>query len=128
MDHLFTLHNSEGRKFFLPLDSVLKDDAGQQKFYDSQVPQHQTQQPSHQDVLQYQNQPVFQQPHLHSDPGSNQINLCNLEKGSLILYGDPPLSGTVMWMGYLPEMNNLFAGIEMVSENINKKFKNLERE
>ena len=60
------------------------------------------------------------QPDPHSqqqqNPSSNQINPYNLEEGSIIQYGDPPRSGIIKWIGYLPEgANVLLAGIEMVN-------------
>ena len=62
--------------------------------------------------------PVDQpEPHSQRDqqyPASNQ-NPYNLEEGSMILYGDPPHPGIIKWLGYLPEVNVLSAGVEMVS-------------
>ena len=53
--------------------------------------------------------------HHQQHPASNQTNPYNLEEGSMILYGDPPRPGIIKWLGYLPEVNVLSAGIEMVS-------------
>ena len=47
-------------------------------------------------------------------PASNQTNPYNLEVGSLIQYGNPPLSGTIKWLGCIPEIQGLSAGVEMV--------------
>lgn len=58
-------------------------------------------------------QPVFysQQQQLHI-LGSNP---CNLEVGSKIIHGNSPAhSGTIKWIGYLPETSVLSAGLEMV--------------
>ena len=60
--------------------------------------------------------------HDHSDAHSqqcsigNELNPHNLTEGSIILYGDPPHSGVIKWIGYLPGGgHDLMAGIEMVS-------------
>ena len=62
-------------------------------------------------------QPIsYGQQQQHQNHGSNLVNLYNLKEGSMILYGDTPAhSGTIKWIGYLPEENILSAGIEMVS-------------
>ena len=58
------------------------------------------------------------------DPHSQQYqqapdsNPYNLEAGSMILHGDPPSSGVVKWIGHLPEVIGLLAGIEMVSSYV----------
>jgi len=55
------------------------------------------------------------------NPGSDQINPYNLEKGSMILYGDPPRSGMIKWIGYPLEVHVLTAGVEMVSTHFRQK-------
>ena len=63
-------------------------------------------------------QPVsyYSQQQQHPNLNSSQINPYNLEVGSMILHGNSPArSGTIKWIGYLPESNTLSAGIEMVS-------------
>jgi len=40
----------------------------------------------------------------------------NFEVGSKILYGNPPCSGVIKWMGHPHGMNYFYAGIEMVCE------------
>jgi len=45
-------------------------------------------------------------------------NPYNLEKGSMIIYGDPPCPGMIKWIGYLLETNVLTAGVEMVSTHL----------
>ena len=57
-------------------------------------------------------------PYTQPTPGSNQINPHNLQIGSLIQYGDPPCYGMIKWIGYPPGVNDLIAGIEMVSRYI----------
>jgi len=52
------------------------------------------------------------------NPRSDQINPHSLEKGSMILYGDPPRPGMIKWIGYLPESNVLTAGVELVSTHL----------
>ena len=52
---------------------------------------------------------------LDSVPWSpNQINPHNLVVGSTVVYGTPPLSGVIKWMGYPIGVNSYSAGIEMV--------------
>ena len=59
-------------------------------------------------------------PFYHHDPYNQQhqnpdnINPYKIEEGSMILFGDPPCSGMVKWVGYLPDANVLLAGVEMV--------------
>ena len=73
--------------------------------------------------VSHQYEPVpgpVDQPNPHSQhhqqhPASNQPNPYNLEEGSMILYGDPPCPGIIKWLGYLPEVSPLTAGVEMVS-------------
>ena len=56
-----------------------------------------------------------QQLQQHHNLGSNVINPYNLKVGSMILHGNSPAhSGTIKWIGYLPETNVFSAGIEMV--------------
>ena len=50
----------------------------------------------------------------HQQYPASQSNPFNLEEGSMILYGDPPLSGIIKWLGYLPEVEVYSAGIELV--------------
>ena len=77
----------------------------------------------HHRQVSHQYEPVpgpADQPDPHSQhhqqyPASNQTNPYNLEVGSMILYGDPPRPGIIKWLGYLPEVHGLSAGIEMVS-------------
>lgn len=45
----------------------------------------------------------------------NDLNPHNLTEGSVILHDDPPHSGVIKWIGYLPGGYDLMAGIEMVS-------------
>ena len=54
-------------------------------------------------------------------PANNQTNPCNLEVGSMVLYGNPPwpCPGVIKWLGYLPKGNALMAGVEMVSWYLN---------
>ena len=51
----------------------------------------------------------------HGTTDDNQNNPHNLEVGSMILYGDPPYSGMIKWIGHLPSIYYLMAGVEMVS-------------
>ena len=44
----------------------------------------------------------------------SQINPHNLVVGSTVVYGTPPLSGVIKWMGYPIGVNSYSAGIEMV--------------
>ena len=58
----------------------------------------------------------YSQQQQQQNPSRNQINPYNLEEGSMMLYGDPPQSGVIKWIGYLPEAANvLTAGVEMVN-------------
>lgn len=41
-------------------------------------------------------------------------NPYNLEKGSLIQFGTPPCYGVIKWIGPLPEIDQLMAGVEVV--------------
>ena len=70
-----------------------------------------------QESLHYSSPPY--QPHkslqYHSTTDDNQNNPYNLEVGSMILYGDPPYSGIIKWIGRLPSIYYLMAGVEMVS-------------
>lgn len=52
----------------------------------------------------------YRQPHQQISHG----NPYNLEVGSMILYGDPPHSGVIKWIGYPPASNGLLVGVEMV--------------
>ena len=138
LNHLFTLHNSKGVQVFLPIDSVLKIDDN------SPTANNRPTDSDHQEKdismvgdgpkgLRYQShhegrhkQPsllpssnvdptgygcIVDQHHQHH-PTSNPYNL---KVGSLILYGNPPHSGVIKWIGHLPEMNASVAGVEMVS-------------
>ena len=71
----------------------------------------------HQQVHQYEPVPgSVNQPDPYSQQCRQNSNPFKLEKGSMILYGDPPCAGIVKWIGYLPEAANvLIAGIELVS-------------
>ena len=70
----------------------------------------------HRQVHQYEPVPgPVNQPDPYGQQCQQNPNPFNLEKGSMILYGDPPRAGIVKWIGYLPEANVLLAGIELVS-------------
>ena len=70
----------------------------------------------HRQVHQYEQVPgPVDQPDPYSQQRPPNPNPHNLEKGSMILHGEPPQPGIVKWIGYLPEANVLLAGIEMVS-------------
>ena len=47
-------------------------------------------------------------------PSQIDSNPHNLVVGSAVLYGTPPLSGVIKWMGYPIGVNSYSAGIEMV--------------
>ena len=63
--------------------------------------------------------PPPHQPHnnlqYHGTPDDTQNNPHNLVVGSMILYGDPPCTGMIKWIGHLPGACFLVAGVEMVS-------------
>ena len=74
--------------------------------------------------VQHQYEPVpgpinhhepYSQQQLQQQQNADDSNPYKLEEGSMILYGDPPRSGMVKWIGYLPEAQILIAGVEMVS-------------
>ena len=73
--------------------------------------------PRHEVQFLYESMPdSYSQQQQQQSPSSYQINPYNLEEGSMILHGDPPRSGIIKWIGYLPEAGNvLIAGLELVS-------------
>ena len=53
-------------------------------------------------------------PYNQQQQNSDDGNPYKLEEGSMVLHGDPPHSGMVKWVGYLPGAKVLLAGVEMV--------------
>ena len=45
-------------------------------------------------------------------------NPYNLEKGSLVQFGNPPCYGVIKWIGSLPEIDGIMAGVEVVCYQI----------
>ena len=41
-------------------------------------------------------------------------NPYNLEKGSLVQFGNPPCYGVIKWLGSLPEIDGMMTGVEVV--------------
>lgn len=57
----------------------------------------------------------FQSIQKSPNPQPSNDNPYNLEKGSMIQFGNPPCYGVIKWIGDVPETNCTMAGVEVVS-------------
>ena len=133
---MFSVNDRQGVKVFLPIDSVLRDDHNPP----NATNQNQNEQAGYNypDVSHHPNQSVSQSdpatynavtgvPYDHSGTKSHGPHQRvsrkyepisgppELKIGSLVKY-DSRFSGTIKWLGYLPGVNGLSAGVETVSK------------